>query len=331
MKPFLGAFVGLYPKILAMACISLLAGCDIVSIPSQAAIDEPPTISEPAPAQPQSTELSAAIYKINSRLDSIELKLADLQRPPEPSDRRSEEPAVLPQVQVMGPENCAPCDLAIQQLNATGLFVAVKRADIPAKYVAIAARSGGYPVVIFNLEKSGEHYVCPWRGVEAFAAVYSRTVMVDFFGNSPKTGMSQPAAEYNDPIYYSGSGSQWTWPGDLRVHLTYPPHSLTTYQVRRMTRAQCIQAHSSYHNRYGAKAAAKTDLLLAKHDAREERKQNRYERGGLFVAIFGAPRTKTVEYRYTTAPAYQTYRTYYTAPVVRSYRVRAYSSFCPNC
>lgn len=326
-------------KILAyiffLACTS---GCtmddidQVLRTPAHAEVlpEEPPPVvsqsSTPPALDPRVDRLASDVSAMKDQLASIADSLKQkAEAPPQPKVDEPENS--LMEVQVIGPQDCAPCDVVVNDLNSSGLFKAFKRADIPPNYARIAARNGGYPVVVFQAGGT-EHYVCPWRGVSSFAGVVATTVMQSVLPKQMKTGMSEPTPAYSDPIYFTGYGqSSWSWPGDLRVHLTYPPHSLSTYQVRRMTRAQCIQVHSAYHNRYGAKQAAKTDKMMVKHDAREERKQNRYERGGLFGAIFG-PRNRTAEYRYTTiAPTVQ-YRTYYT-PRVRTYR---YSySVCPSC
>lgn len=54
------------------------------------------------------------------------------------------------------------------------------------------------------------------------------------------------------PLFYGQRPSTFDWPGELRHHLTQPPHNYPRSRVDAMSDSEVIRAHDSWHNRYGA-------------------------------------------------------------------------------
>lgn len=86
--------------------------------------------------------------------------------------------------------------------------------------------------------------------------VFSRvgfTTMADFEKEYDRTVNGKQAAKVSVKrgLFYSKSPGRWTWPGDLRVHLQQPPHSLSQIVVSVMDDSTCIKYHNEWHRIYG--------------------------------------------------------------------------------
>lgn len=214
---------------LAFACGS--SGCIAEAInPASAA---PSAILSPA-------DVDATIRKFDA--ETFQPALPDDFKKPNGNAAPAEVASKI-EVTVYGPPNCAPCERAIKEGNASPRFHFSKKEQIPAGIAEFANRwnQGAYPIVSFMDRNGAERCVAPWRGLTDFEKRYERTVP------TKKAPVNASAGE----LVYGSLSSAWTWPGDLRSHLV-GEHGYTPHQVARMTDREVVAAHDKAH---GSRAA----------------------------------------------------------------------------
>ena len=96
----------------------------------------------------------------------------------------------------------------------------------------------GYPYFRWQVDGKWDGEYAGWPGPAAFR---------DAVKNWKPSVKAVPKA----PLIYGKRPSEWDWPGDLRKHLTQPPHNYPRSQVDSMTDEEVIQAHDAWHDRYG--------------------------------------------------------------------------------
>jgi hypothetical protein len=102
-----------------------------------------------------------------------------------------------------------------------------------------------FPVIVWKHGKQ-EWYQEGWNGYARFK---------DRWEKSRTAAVPPPAREANragvgyTPLRHGSVPSRWSWPGDLRVHLTQPPHSLNPSRVARMSDRECVAWHDAWHDK----------------------------------------------------------------------------------
>lgn len=144
---------------------------------------------------------------------------------------------------------CVPCDNFMADSKAMGDFQFVKGQPDAWSLTRIT----GWPYFRWQIGGNWVGETNGWTGPAAFREAFKRlaaggsTTLPS--GNS-RAG-NAPAALKRHGVFYGQRPSQWNWPGELRHHLTQPPHNYPRSRVDAMSDQEVIRAHDAWHNKYG--------------------------------------------------------------------------------
>ena len=150
-------------------------------------------------------------------------------------------------VVVYSDHGCASC---LSQLRS-------ETAELGALGYSVSHRDGGArPTALRSLELPFMHFTAAdspsgwrvrsgWFGAEEFERLFRSHDKPVLLPTIRKTQSVQRVA--HRPLIFRGQ-AEWSWPGDLRQHLTTGPHGLSRATVDSWSDSQCIARHNADHN-----------------------------------------------------------------------------------